>query len=114
MSTDHVIYVSHAGRGGGSGVCLLTLSTWWLWSLSRVLLSHDLGHYSLPDRDVSIKHVHIKPEWGVQDIPLCEDEEEEIFFRRERFSRVPGCGRERQNRRMVPRQALMKTNFHHE
>jgi hypothetical protein len=39
---EPVIYVSHAGRDGAR-VYLLTA----LKSLSRVLLSHDLGHYLL-------------------------------------------------------------------
>jgi len=34
---------------------------------SRVLLSHDLGHYSLPDRNVSIKHVSHQAGVGVQE-----------------------------------------------
>ena len=72
-----------------------------LKSLSRVLLSHGLGHYSLLDRDVSIKHVHIKQEWACRTYRCVKKVinyrwsavvmmKRKKFF--ERFSRALGCG----------------------
>jgi hypothetical protein len=57
---EPVIYVSHAGRDGSAFSRFPRGGS----EVSRVLLSHDLGHYSLPDRDVSIRHVRIKQEWA--------------------------------------------------